>query len=161
METKRKKRGFFTEGNRYGKGRIAGSRNKPKEFPFVKEDAVGVSVRRFKTVAARIAIDLGGEGNLTEAQQQLVRRCAMLAVQCELMEAQALEGNDLNAVAYGQLTGHLTRTLNVLGLKREPIDVTPALHHYLDELGQLDQPEPPASPPDESLSPGLDTDKRA
>ena len=56
----------------------------------------------------------------------------MLSAQCELMEAQAVEGQPLNAIAYGQLTGHLVRALNVLGLKREPIDVTPALHQYLD-----------------------------
>ena len=58
----------------------------------------------------------------------------MLSAQCELMEAQAVEGQPLNALAYGQLTGHLVRALNVLGLKREPIDVTPALHQYLDTL---------------------------
>ena len=142
MEPKGKKRGFFTEGNRYGKGRVTGSRNKPKEFPFVKEDATGVSVRRFRVVGARIATDLGGEESLTEAQQQLVRRCAMLSVQCELMEAQALQGLEFNAVAYGQLTGHLTRTLNALGLKREPIDVTPPLHLYLNEPEPLEPPEP-------------------
>ena len=43
-------------------------------------------------------------------------------------------GGELNAIAYGTLTGHLVRTLNALGLKREPIDVTPALHQYLDAL---------------------------
>ena len=32
------------------------------------------------------------------------------------------------------LTGHLTRTLNALGLKREPIDVTPVLNEYLSTL---------------------------
>ena len=159
MEPKRKKRGFFTEGNRYGKGRIR-VRNKPKEFPFVKEDATAFRRRGSEFRRRRIAIDSGGHEILTEAQQQLVRRAAMLAAQCELMEAEALRGLEFKAIAYGQLTGHLARTLNLLGLKREPIDVTPALHHYLDELGQLDQSEPPASPPDESLSPGLDTDKR-
>jgi hypothetical protein len=81
-----------------------------------------------------MAFDLGGRENLTEAQQQLIRRCAMLSAQCELMEAQAVEGQPLNALAYGQLTGHLVRALKVLGLKREPIDVTPALHQYLDTL---------------------------
>jgi hypothetical protein len=40
-------------------------------------------------------------------------------------------GKPLNALAYGTLTGHLTRTLNALGLKREPIDVTPVLNEYL------------------------------
>jgi hypothetical protein len=42
-----------------------------------------------------------------------------------------------NAIAYGTLTGHLTRTLNALGLKREPIDVTPVLNQYLSTLPAL------------------------
>jgi hypothetical protein len=58
------------------------------------------------------------------------------------MEQETVGGKPLNAIAYGTLTGHLTRTLNALGLKREPIDVTPAaLHEYLDTLQ-------PAEPPD-------------
>ena len=72
----------------------------------------------------------------------------MLSVQCELMEAQVFEGNDLNSAVYGSLTGHLTRTLNALGLKREPIDVTPVLHQYLDEpepAETLEIPEPAAA----------------
>ena len=141
MKSQRKARGHFAEGNRYGKGRPFGARNRPKEFPFVKEGSDSVSAQRFRTVASRMAFDLGGRENLTEAQQQLIRRCAMLSAQCELMEAQAVEGQHLNALAYGQLTGHLVRALNVLGLKREPIDVTPALHQYLDTLA-------PAEPQD-------------
>ena len=58
----------------------------------------------------------------------------MISAQCELLEFKAMEGQDFNAIAYGQLTGHLVRALNVLGLKREMIDVTPALHQYLDTL---------------------------
>ena len=72
--------------------------------------------------------DLGGSETLSAGQQQLVKRCAMISVACELMEKEAISGQPLNAIAYGTLTGHLTRTLNALGLKREPIDVTPALH---------------------------------
>ena len=57
----------------------------------------------------------------------------MISAQCELLESKAMEGQDFNAIAYGQLTGHLVRALNVLGLKRKMIDVTPALHQYLNE----------------------------
>ena len=78
--------------------------------------------------------DLGGVETLSAGQQQLIKRCAMISVACELMENEAISGQPLNAIAYGTLTGHLTRTLNALGLKREPIDVTPALHQYLDAL---------------------------
>jgi hypothetical protein len=96
----------------------------------------------FAKASYLLAFDLGGRENLTEAQQQLIRRCAMISAQCELMEQETVGGKPLNAVAYGTLTGHLTRTLNALGLKREPIDVTPALHEYLDTL------QAPAEPPD-------------
>jgi hypothetical protein len=81
-----------------------------------------------------MADDLGGSETLTVGQGQLIKRCAMISVACELMEQEAMSGQPLNAIAYGTLTGHLTRTLNALGLKREPIDVTPALHQYLDTL---------------------------
>jgi hypothetical protein len=50
------------------------------------------------------------------------------------MERDAIAGKALNAIAYGTLTGHLTRTLNALGLKREPIDVTQVLNEYLSTL---------------------------
>jgi hypothetical protein len=33
--------------------------------------------------------------------------------------------------AYGALTSHLARTFNLLGLKRQPRDVTPTLRDYL------------------------------
>jgi uncharacterized protein (UPF0548 family) len=35
-----------------------------------------------------------------------------------MMEQETVGGKPLNAIAYGTLTGHLTRTLNALGLKR-------------------------------------------
>ena len=65
---------------------------------------------------------------------------------CERLELQAVEGQPLNALAYGQLTGHLVRALNVLGIKRELRDVTPALHQYLDALqAPVEFPDPAAT----------------
>ena len=124
----------FYKGNRYGKGRPPGSLNRPKEYAFMQEDSTSVSARRFRTLIGRMTYDLGGSESLTEGQQQLIRRCAMISAQCELMEAETVQGKPLNAIAYGTLTGHLTRTLNALGLKREPIDVTPVLNEYLSIL---------------------------
>jgi hypothetical protein len=124
----------FYKGNRFGKGRPPGSLNRPKEYPFMQEDSTSVSARRFRTLIGRMTYDLGGSESLTEGQQQLIRRCAMISAQCELMEAETVQGKPLNAIAYGTLTGHLTRTLNALGLKREPVDVTPVLNEYLSTL---------------------------
>jgi hypothetical protein len=39
------------------------------------------------------------------------------------------------------LTSHLTRTLSVLGLKRQPRDITPTLKDYLDAVRQPIEPE--------------------
>jgi hypothetical protein len=63
----------------------------------------------------------------------------MISVQCEIMERQAVTGQTLDAIAYGTLTGHLTRALRVLGLKRVPHDVTPTLQNYLDAARQPDE----------------------
>jgi hypothetical protein len=101
MTDERNAYGYFNRGNRLGKGRPPGARNKPKEFAFARESSDGLLARRFQTVASRIAYDLGGRENLTEAQQQLIRRAAMLSVQCERMEKSVISGEDLNAVAYG------------------------------------------------------------
>ncbi len=57
--------------------------------------------------AAQPRNDLGGSETLSAGQQQLVKRCAMISVACELMEKEAISGQPLNAIAYGTLTGHL------------------------------------------------------
>jgi hypothetical protein len=134
--------GYFSKGNKLGRGRPKGARNKPPAYPFMSEDDTSAPARRFRALIGRMADDLGGSEGLTAGQGQLIKRCAMISVACELMEQEAMTGQPLNAVAYGTLTGHLTRTLNALGLKREPIDVTPALHQYLDALEPAEPQEP-------------------
>jgi hypothetical protein len=63
----------------------------------------------------------------------------MISVQCELLEQDAIAGKPLGATVYGTLTGHLARTLSLLGLKRMPRDVTPTLRDYLEAARQPDQ----------------------
>ena len=99
-----------------------------------RQSKAGVNFRHTTRRRLRMTYDLGGQESLTEAQQQLVRRCAMISAQCELMEAEMVQGKPLNAIAYGTLTRHLTRTPNALCLKREPVDVTPVLNEYLSTL---------------------------
>ena len=125
---------YFSKGNKLGPGRPKGARNRPTAYPFMNENDLSAPARRFRGLMLRMVNDLGGSETLSAGQQQLIKRCAMISVACELMEKEAISGQPLNAIAYGTLTGHLTRTLNALGLKREPIDVTPALHEYLDTL---------------------------
>ena len=80
---------------------------------------------------ASIATDLGGVDRLSEGQKQIARRCAMLSVECEIMESAAVAGEPFNLDAYGQLTDRLGRAFQRLGLKRVMHDVTPDLGAYL------------------------------
>jgi hypothetical protein len=94
-------------------------------------DKRGPAARRFKDILAAILSDLGGGDLLTEGQKQLARRCSLLAVECELIEARAVVGEEINLEVYGQMTDRMGRAFQRLGLRRIPKDITPSLHAYL------------------------------
>jgi hypothetical protein len=95
-------------------------------------DARTAAARRFADLVAEIVSDLGEEG-LSEGQRQLARRAALIATQCELIEAEAIAGtlSDERLEAYGKLTDRLGRCFQRLGLKRKARDITPDLTTYL------------------------------
>jgi len=98
---------------------------------FIDGDARLKVSRRFRDVLASIATDLGGADRLSEGQKQIARRCAMLSVECEIMESAAVAGQPFDLETYGQLTDRLGRAFQRLGLKRVMHDVTPDLGAYL------------------------------
>jgi hypothetical protein len=98
---------------------------------FIDGDARLKVSRRFRDVLASIATDLGGVDGLSEGQKQIARRCAMLSVECEIMESAAVAGQPFDLDAYGQLTDRLGRAFQRLGLKRVMHEVTPDLGAYL------------------------------
>jgi hypothetical protein len=104
MTDDRNTNGYFNRGNTLGKGRPPGSRNKPRAYPFMDESNTSAPARRFRGLMLQLAADLGGSTNLTAGQKQLIKRCAMISVACELMEQEAMAGQPLN-LAYGTLTG--------------------------------------------------------
>jgi len=128
---------YFVSGNKLGKGRPRGSRNRPLRDSFLEDDR-SAPARQFRALVHRMAEDLGGVENLSAGQQQLIRRCAMISVACEQMEQKAAAGEAFDATAYGTLTGHLTRALRTLGLKREPREEVPRLQDYLNAARQPD-----------------------
>jgi hypothetical protein len=103
-----------------------------------------------------MATDLGGAENLSQGEIQLIRRAAMISVQCEQIEQRATAGEPFDATTYGTLTGHLTRALRTLGLKRLPREATPSLRDYLDAQRQsngafaIEEEGETATPPDSS-----------
>ena len=86
MTDARTNNGYFNRGNTLGKGRPPGSRNKPRAYPFMDENDTSAPARRFRGLMLQMAFDLGGSNNLTAGQKQLIKRCAMISVACELME---------------------------------------------------------------------------
>ena len=102
---------------------------------FIDGDARLKVSRRFRDVLASIAADLGGVDRLSEDQKQIARRCAMLSVECEIMESAAVAGQPFDLDVYGKLTDRLGRAFQRLGLKRIMHDVTTDLGAYLTATG--------------------------
>lgn len=85
------------------------------------------AARRFRDVLDAILSDLGGSEGLSEGQRQLARRAAMMSVEAERMESEAVAGGKLDPDAFGALADRLGRVFNRLGLKRVARDVTPTI----------------------------------
>ena len=107
-------------------------------------DGRSATARRFRDVLAEIVADLGGSDRLSEGQRQIARRCAMLAVECEKIEALGVAGEPIDLDTYGQLTDRIGRAFQRLGLKRVAKPVM-SLQEHLARLAQL----PPSSDEDD------------
>jgi len=92
--------------------------------------------RRLRDLIALHISDLGGSDSCTEAEKTLVRRAAMLTLQCELLEQRWASNHEGEAPAkrlmeYQRCASALRRILESLGLQRRSRDVTPDLQTYL------------------------------
>ena|SRR5215469_1257860 len=99
---------------------------------FLTEEQVderSAPARRFKEVFAQIVTDIGGDP--TEAQIQIARRAAALAVWAEASEAELAKGSAIDISAFTTASNSLRRLLCDLGLERRAKDVTPTLDQYL------------------------------
>ncbi len=91
-----------------------------------------ISGRRSRDIYDAITEDLGGVEHLSEAERQLARRCAQLAIEAEIMEDVRATGGALDIETYVTLTNALGRALGRLGLKRVARDVTPRLKDIIE-----------------------------
>ena len=76
-----------------------------------------------RKLVARLERDLGGD--LSTAQQELVKRAVVLSVILESHEVDWLETNNADLHTYGRLVDRQRRVLETLGLVRQPRDITP------------------------------------
>jgi hypothetical protein len=129
----------FAPGHEPLGGRPPGSPNKPyndSKALFFERHIDSAIADRFCGLVLGMVDDLGGQDNLLVGQLQLIRRCAMISTQCEMMEAAAAEGKPFNALIYSMLTNTLARALRGLGL--EEFNARPAqtitVHGFLPDL---------------------------
>jgi hypothetical protein len=108
---------------------------------FVEPDQRGPWSRRFRDVYGEIISDLGGADILSEAQRQLARRCATIAIACERLEGQCAAGQEVDMMIYGMLTDRLGRTFQRLGTERRPREVLESLSQYLARNCDADDEE--------------------
>jgi hypothetical protein len=78
------------------------------------------------------------------AERSLIRRCAVLTVELERLEAKFAVVSEAPATAldlYVRGCGSLHRLLQTLGLKRRQLDVTPApsMQSYLQSLPPVEE----------------------
>jgi hypothetical protein len=81
--------------------------------------------------ARRLASDLGND--LSEAQQELVKRVAVLATLLEHHEAKLLLGERVSISDYLEMCNVQRRLMQTLGLRRIPKDITPDPLDYAKE----------------------------
>jgi len=83
--------------------------------------------RRYRDLVAGHVNDLGGRTELSEAELSLIRRASALECELEGMEAKMSQGEQVSLELYGRLVDRLGRTLQRVGLRRAPRDITPSL----------------------------------
>jgi hypothetical protein len=97
--------------------------------------------RRFRDIVGAYAADQGGDDGLSEGRRSIIRRCACLQTELELLEtrfalAGGAEAGDLDL--YQRTAGNLRRLLEALGLDRQPKDITPDLASYIASKEAVD-----------------------
>jgi hypothetical protein len=102
--------------------------------PFINGDGRSAWARRWKDIAAEFVADLGGAACLTEAQRQLIRRCATLALAAERAEAEIADGKAIDVDLYVTLCNGLGRCLARLGVKSRAASVPDPLDYAAKHL---------------------------
>jgi hypothetical protein len=86
--------------------------------------------RQFDAIARGIALDKGGEANLSTVEKHLIENFAGIAVVINDINARLLLGEEVNLFELCTLSSTSVRLASRLGLS--PKDVTPDLREYLD-----------------------------
>jgi hypothetical protein len=97
-------------------------------------DGRGPAARRFRDLIGAFVADMGGISNCSEIKLALLRRLAAASVLAEQIEAQALNGSEINLAEYCNLASTTVRISSRVGLTRQTRNVTPTLTEYIEAV---------------------------
>src|SRR5262249_34042598 len=93
-----------------------------------------IAYRETRRVLAGLEADLGGADALSTAERQLAQHAAVLAaILCDL-EVKYIQRRLLDPATFCTVLNAQRRTLEALGLRRRPRDVTPSVEEYVRTL---------------------------
>jgi hypothetical protein len=105
---------------------------KSKLLTFDTIDGRTSSAKLARALVAAIEGDLGEAPSA--AQSQLARRASILGAVLEDAETRWIAGEPFDAALYSSLVNCQRRVFEVLGIKRQPRDVSPSLEAYTRQL---------------------------
>jgi hypothetical protein len=83
------------------------------------------AAKNARRLVAALEDGLGGHDALSAGQRELATRTALTGAMCQDFEVQWLEGQSINIAQYATLINAQRRLLLTLGLRRQPLDITP------------------------------------
>ena len=95
--------------------------------------------KQFDAIARGIAVDRGGEDQLSTVQRHLVEAFAGAAVHMHDLNARLLLGESIDIVAHSQAISTMVRIASRIGIERVPKDVTPDPLEYARERDEADE----------------------
>jgi hypothetical protein len=105
-------------------------------------DGRSAVARRYQDLIASLTSDAGGEGQLSEARRQLIRRFAAHAVLAENIETRLAMGETIDLAEHCTISSTLVRLATRPGINRHAKVIVPPLRDYLESKAA--PPAPPA-----------------
>ena len=94
-----------------------------------------LSSKRFDSIAAGIAADLGGEDRLSTVQRGLIEVYAGVSVRANDLIARQMLGQEINGTELNQYASTMVRVASRLGVQRLARDITPpSVEEYLAHI---------------------------
>jgi hypothetical protein len=96
-------------------------------------DGRSSAARRFRDLVGSYVVDMGGLSQCSEIRLGLLRRLAATTVQCELIEAQMVNGSPVDIATLCTLASTAMRLSVRLGLERRAREIVPNPLDYARE----------------------------